>query len=391
LPRAARAYYPAALKTTPARARRAVLPCLAALLAALALAACGSPSSTSSSGRKTSKQVQAAEQAVAGLPIAQREGKLRALASKEGRRLTLYTTLNPKVLKPFLAGFQRKYGIQVDAFTTEPASLLQRVSQETQAGKRAADVVDTGGPELNQMAKGGAFADFRTPLQSRLGPGAVQHGWTTSRYTQFIVAWNTKRVKPGQQPRSWEELADPKWKGRLSLSPDTTGVSLYKGLSDYWRQTKGRTQAQSDRIFEGIARNSRIVPQFAVNAQLLATGEIDAAAGSVSTNGIEELRTAHVPVAWQPAVQPIVRQRQGVALVRDAPHPASALLFLDYELGDGQLVLAADHRDPARVDLSSTGSAKTTLVNLDSLAAQQAELSRRWDRIVGLGARRGGG
>jgi iron(III) transport system substrate-binding protein len=118
---------------------------------------------------------------------------------------------------------------------------------------------------------------------------------------------------------------------------------------------------------------------------LLASGEIDVAPGSVSSNTVDTLRDEGAPLAWQPPVEPIVRQRQGVALVRDAPHPATALLFLDFEMGPGLDVLAADHRAPARVGYASTGGARSTLVDLQSLSAQQAELGRRVDRLAGLG------
>lgn len=358
-----------------------------ALLVLAGTAGCGSPSIQGSQQRKTSAELRAAAAALPGLPLAQRETKLLGLAKREGAQLTLYTTLNASVLAPLVTKFEAKYGIHVTAFSTTATGLVQRVSQETQAGRRSVDVVDTGGPELNQMAQEGDFADFRSPLQARLGPGAVQSGWTTTRYTQFVVGWNTKRVKPGQQPRSWEDLALPKWRGRISLSPDTTGVSLYKALSDYWRQSKGRTQAQSDRIFEGIARNAKIFPELSETAQLLASGEIDVAAGSVATNNVDDLRAKGAPVAWQPAVEPIVRQRQGAGLVRDAPHPAAAMLFLDYELGDGQYVFAADHRDPARLDLDAIRALKSTFVDLDALAAHHAELNARWAQIIALGAK----
>jgi iron(III) transport system substrate-binding protein len=358
---------------------------LGVLVAALALGGCGSPSSQSGSGRKTSDQLTRDAAAVKGLDPSARERKLLELARKEGGELSFYTTLNPRVLAPLTKKFEDRYGVHVAAFTTEAAGLLQRVSQESKAGRKAVDVIDTGGPELSQMAKDGVLADYSSPGQSRLGPDAVQDGWTTDRYTQFVVAWNTKRVRPGQQPKSWEELADPRWKGRLSLSPTTTGVSLYQGLGDYWIKNEGKSQAEVDRIFKGIARNSTIVAQTAVNAEQLAAGEFDVAVGSVATNNIEALRRAGSPVAWKPPVEPIVRQRQGTGLVRDARHPAAAMLFMDYLIGDGQEVFAADFRDPARVDLSSTGGAKTTLVDLDALAAQQAELTKRWDRVVGLG------
>jgi iron(III) transport system substrate-binding protein len=358
-------------------------------MAALALSACGSPSSQKGSSRETSSELTKTAAAVKGLDPAQREQKLRELAKEQGGEVSMYTTLNPRVLAPLTHRFEAKYGLKVAAFQTEAASLLQRVSQETQAGRRQIDVIETGGPELNQMARSGTFADFRSPYQAHLGPGAVQHGWTTDRYTSFVVGWNTKRVRPGEQPKSWEELAKPKWKGRLALSPTTTGVSLYKGLGDYWMKAKGRTQAQVDKIFQGIAANSLIVPQATVNAEQLAAGQFDVAAGSVTTYDLDSLSKKGAPVTFQPPVAPIVRQRQGAGLVRDARHPAAAMLFLDFLMTDAQDIFAADHRDPARVDLTKTYGVKVIFVDLDSLAANQADLARRWDRIVGQGGKGG--
>jgi iron(III) transport system substrate-binding protein len=359
------------------------------VLGALVLASCGSPSSPGSSRRKTSAEVTRTQAAVQGLPLTQRDARLLTLAKKEGGTLSLYTTLNAAVLGPLVGKFEAKYGLRVAAFSTDAASLVSRLNQETQAGRRAVDVIDTGGPELNELANEGDLADFSSPLQSTLGPGAVQHGWTTTRYTTFVVGWNTSRVRPGQQPTSWEELAQPRWRGRISLAPDTTGVSLYAALSAYWRQTRGWTQAQSDRVFEGIARNARSVPGQSENAQLLASGEIDAAAGSVSTNSVDDLRAKGAPVAWKPAVLPIVLQQQGAALVRDASHPAAALLFLDYELSDGQRVFVADHREPARRDLDLLRGIKSTVVDLNALAAHQAALNKRWAQIIALGTKSG--
>lgn len=359
------------------------------LLGALLLASCGSPSSPGSAKRKTSAELTQTQAAVQGLPLAQRDARLLALARKEGGTLSLYTTLNSETLGPLVGKFEAKYGLRVAAYSTAAASLVARMSQETQAGRSAVDVIDTGGPELNELDNAGDLADFSSPLQSTLGPGAVQHGWTTTRYTTFAVGWNTSRVRPGQQPRSWEELAQTRWKGRISVDPATTGVSLYAALSAYWRQTRDWTQARSDRVFEGIARNARKVPGQSENAQLLASGEIDVAAGSVATNNVDTLRAKGAPLAWKPAVLPIVLQRQGAALVRDASHPAAALLFLDYEFSDGQRVFVADHREPARRDLDVLRGIRSTIVDLTALAAHQAALNKRWAQILALGTKAG--
>lgn len=201
------------------------------------------------------------------------------------------------------------------------------------------------------------------------------------------MAYNTKNVKPGEQPKSWEELAKPKWKGRISLSSGTVGVSTYKTLRDYWVSTGQKSAAEADDLFKAIARNAIAIPETNQALQLLASGDQDVAV-AVGTGSIDEIKDEGAPIEWRPPVQPIVRLRAGAGLVRDTPHPASALLFLDYLLSDGQDVLASVHRDPARKDLETAPNAKLVVVDLDKLAPEQQKWTERWDRIVGL-ARQG--
>jgi iron(III) transport system substrate-binding protein len=356
----------------------------ASLLVVLVLGACGSsPTAENDSGRKPGKELKAVLRAVNGLQPREREAKLAQLAKREGGELTLYHTLNQRSMGPLIKQFNDKYDIEVGNFETNAADLLQRISEESRAGIRGVDLVETGGPEMYAMANDGVFADYRSPYQARLGRGSIRKGWTADRYSNYTVAWNTKRVKPGEQPRSWEELARPKWRGRISIAAGTVGVSWYKTLRDYWVGTGRKSAAEADRVFQGIARNARALAETNETLELLAAGEFDVAV-AIGTGNVDALKAEGAPLAWKPAVQPIVRLRAGAGLVRDARHPAAATLFLDYLISDGQDVLAATHRDPARKDLETAPRAKLIVVDLEKLAPEQKKWTDRWDRIVGL-------
>ena len=64
-------------------------------------------------------------------------------------------------------------------------------------------------------------------------------------------------------------------------------------------------------------------------AQLTAAGEFDVTVNSY-LHTVKELMDDGAPLAWEPAVEPLVSRADGVAIVKDAEHPAAALLFVTF-------------------------------------------------------------
>jgi iron(III) transport system substrate-binding protein len=92
------------------------------------------------------------------------------------------------------------------------------------------------------------------------------------------------------------------------------------------------------------------------------------------------------PVAWQPPVEPILSRPNGVALVNQAPHPATAILFVDWILSPaGQELLAEFKLDPALERLATTPTANEVLVDVPGFVAQQEEWTDRYEQLVTLG------
>ena len=84
-------------------------------------------------------------------------------------------------------------------------------------------------------------------------------------------------------------------------------------------------EAEADARFERIARNARVIEGHSLGAQLLAAGEVDALAPGYAHN-IDGLIEKGAPVAWTPAVEPVILRQNGVAILQDAKHPAAAAL-----------------------------------------------------------------
>lgn len=231
---------------------------------------------------------------------------------------------------------------------------------------------------LNEQA---ILAPYEPSAGTSLVAGSDHDGWTAERINTFVVAWNTDRVSAGERPRNWEDLADPRWQGRLGL--ESGDFDWYKGLRDYWLE-QGRSEEEADRLFEAIARNAVVVTGHSLRLQLLAAGELDVVA-SAFRNQVQALADDGAPVGWKPVVEPVFMRAGGIAVVEGTKHPAAALLFYEWLLGEGQEVIVAAGRDPTRRDLEATKGIDVRVIDVVALAESEREWRDRYERLVRLG------
>jgi iron(III) transport system substrate-binding protein len=211
------------------RTRR--LPLLAFVLAAgVLLAACGSSPTTSGGGRDlqssdVARKAQQVYDKMNALRGQERTSQLVAAAAAEGS-LAIYTS-NTDIDK-VVDGFKEKYPkIKVNVYRANSETVLQRVLQEQKAGFYGNDILETNAGELDITARDGYLADYRSEYRDKVRKDGQRKDWTASRFNVFVIGWNTKLVKPGEEPRSLDELADPKWKGRISMElSDVVGVPI---------------------------------------------------------------------------------------------------------------------------------------------------------------------
>src|SRR5260221_10731814 len=84
------------------------------------------------------------------------------------------------------------------------------------------DGAETNGPELESMHREKLLEAVKSPYLADLIPPAVgPHGeWVGTRLNVFTQAYNTTLVKKEDLPKSWEDLANPKWKGKLGIEQE---------------------------------------------------------------------------------------------------------------------------------------------------------------------------
>jgi iron(III) transport system substrate-binding protein len=316
-----------------------------------------------------------------GLSGQARERKLAALARAEGGELTLYTSMDTETVDAVAGAFEDEYDIEIAFYRAGGETVLPRLFEEAHAGYHGADVVRINGLAMTDLAHEDILVPYSSPYRRELIEGTAHDSWTTDAFGSFVLSRNTKLVQGSERPTSWEALANPRWKGRVAI--EASDIDWYKELWEYWVEDEGKTAQQADRLFEAIARNARIVRGHSLLAQLMAAGEVVIAPNYQST--VDRFKDDGAPIAWRPAVDPIFSEGQGVGLVDGAPHPAGAVLFVDWLLTDGQNILVEHKSESARKDLLLAPNAKRRVIDFESLAAKQQRWTERFERLLALG------
>lgn len=326
---------------------RLYIPVLAA--AALALAACGGSVTSGGPSSGNGKRADADAKVYARLGAltgAQRRQQMLTEAKKEGQ-VNVYTSMTDDVAHGVAAAFTQQTGIKVNLFRGNSETVLQRVLQETGAGRTANDITETDFVEMATIAGRGLTAKFTGPALANVSTAGKFDGWTATRFNIMLPAWNTKLIKPGQEPRTWEDLANPRFKGKIAM--EITDSDWYESLSLYWSR-HGKTQAQIDQLWKQIVANAKGAKGHTVMDQLLSAGQT-AVDGMNYTYIIQQSIDKGAPVAYRSADgtahPPAFPRPNGIGMMKDAPHPAAAILFYDWMLTDGQKLLVKDGLTPS--------------------------------------------
>jgi iron(III) transport system substrate-binding protein len=314
---------------------------------AVVLAASGCGASPTAGGGQQSGAQTAAEKLyaeVGPLKGQARRDKLVALAKKEGK-LSLYTSMTSDIADIVTKAFTDQFGIDIDTYRAGSETVLQRVLQEQSANYAGNDVVETNANELFDLNGEHMLATYKGERRDMVPKAGQFDGWTATRFNLFAPSWNTDLVKPGDAPKTWEDLADPKWDGKLSM--ELTDSDWYLTLYGYWRK-QGKSEKEIDSLFAKMADGAKIVKGHTVQGELLSAGQFSVVASNYSYI-VARAKDKGAPVDYLPFVEPVIARPNGVALMRSAKHPAAAMLFTDWLLTEGQKVLSDAGLTPAIV------------------------------------------
>jgi iron(III) transport system substrate-binding protein len=262
-----------------------------------------------------------------------RTARLIAGAKREGT-VTLYSSATLADQSALLAAFQAKYGIKVQQWRGSSEDIRHRALTEYAAGRFDVDVAETSGSEMEPMMREQLLQPVTTPAAAELISQAIMphHGWTATRLSVFVGAYNTDIVKPADVPKSYTDLRDPKWRGKLGIEVD--GANWYLSVVGFMGEETGL------KLFRDIvaANGISVRKGHTLLANFVGSGEVPLALTAYSYR-VAQMKNEGAPVELL-YLPPVVALPTGAGVLRKAPHPSAALLLLDFYLTDAQKILA---------------------------------------------------
>ncbi len=258
-------------------------------------------------------------------------------AARKEKEINWYTVQTiPQIVLPLVAGFEKKYAIKVNYIRATSSEVVLRVLNEAKAGRVLSDVVD--GTSMITLQRDKMLMSW-TPDYSKSWPRELvdpEGFWIATNYFVNTIGINTDLVPPAAEPRSLDDLLDPKWKGKMAWG-STTSSSAGPGFVGMMLRELGPEKAKV--YLEKLAiQNIAALPVAArqILDQVI-SGEY--ALGLMMFNHHAVISAAKgAPVKWLP-VSPAMVTLNVAAVVKDAPHPDAGKLFLDYMMSDeGQAI-----------------------------------------------------
>ncbi len=263
----------------------------------------------------------------AGVAYAQADA---AAAKKEGT-LTLYTTIAEKDLATLTKPFEAKYGVKVVVWRAGTDKILQRTIAEAAARRYDVDVVHFGSPEMEALSREKILQPITSAVHKDLQPGSVpvHREWAATLLSVWVQVYNTKLVKKADLPKTYQDLLNPKWKGKLGIEGKD---------SDWFASVVDATGGGEKglKFFRDlVATNGISVRQgHTLLNNMVISGEVPLAL-TVYNYMPEQAKKKGAPVDWF-AIEPAIARSNAVGVARRAPHPNAARLFYEYLLGEGQ-------------------------------------------------------
>src|SRR5688572_17317284 len=136
-------------------------------------------------------------------------------ALKEGGALNVYGTLTPDTAAKVLPVFEKRFpGIKAINTGASSDKIVARAISEARGGRTIGDVFHMNLENIMQVHEQGLVLE-KLPSEADVFPNHLKGSyWIATRFNTLVAAWNTQLVSKSDEPKSFEEFADAKWKGK---------------------------------------------------------------------------------------------------------------------------------------------------------------------------------
>ncbi len=276
------------------------------------------------------------------LPVNERDKALIKGAQAEGE-LTLYTAMRADELAQLTRAFNKRYPfLKLNVSRSGGRRVIIKIATEYRAGKYLADVAAGMANISYSLKSAGLIAPYYSS-QRRFFPDrdSEKEGYFAPDYiAPVVLGYNTNMVKRGEVPKTYEELLSPKWKGKMFL--DDEDYDWFVVLLQHLGRDEGTKYMKKLASQDIGIRRGRVL-----QTQLIIAGERPIGI-ALHAHSLLEFKSKGAPINFA-ILDPYFAKPSELMLLRNAPHPHAAALYLDWVLSEeGQNMQASFRRIVAR-------------------------------------------
>jgi len=280
------------------------------------------------------RAVVAAGVSVVAVSVQAAEPALIDAAKKEGEVIWYTTQIIAQLVRPVSVAFEKKYGIKVRSTRANSTELSVKIINESRAGRPQSDVFDGTSTVVPLKKEGFVLQWLPDPAKAYPAQYKDPEGYWVANNLFFLTpGFNTALVPKGTEPRSYQALLDPKWRGKIawSTSPTSSGGPGFIGtvltemgnesgvlyLRELSKQRIANIGSAAREVLDQVIAGEYLLALQIFNHHTVISGKKGA------------------PVDWI-KMEPVTGTLSVLSVHKDAPHPNAAKLYLTWFLAKEQ-------------------------------------------------------
>ena len=296
--------------------------------------------------------------------------------------VVLYSSNQPELLDVIAQGFKEKTGHTMTSVRMGTGEAMKRIAAER--ANPLCDVFWSGDLSVLDNAKAD-FESYASPETKNLPAGMVEEKalWAASNTHLMVFMVNTDLIPEAEMPKSWADLLDPRFKGKIVMAnPDKSGTA--------YAQVYGVYKMFGDKGLEKLVSNATILDSSSLVYKGTAEGEfalgitMEYAAFRYVAGGNKKVKIVYPSDG-------VISAPEGAALIKGTKHSEAAKQLVDYLLSKDveDMIFAKYYRRAARPDAAVIeGLPATASLNIlkeyspAEASAMKKEILAKWKKLV---------
>jgi iron(III) transport system substrate-binding protein len=257
-------------------------------------------------------------------------------AAKKEAKVVVYGSVPPQSMEGLHQAFKKKYGVEVEYWRGSSTQVSERALTEWRAGKPAFDIAEGNRGVQLIMKDEGLFQKFIPPASEKFPDRFKEKDAliTPWRVLPISMLYNTEMVKSADLPKTFDDLLNPKWTGKISIPDPTRHTTTAQFL---WNLRKFKGDKWLDYVKALAKQKPVLVESLAPVTTTIIKGE-----ALVGITYIKYIKQYKGPVDYIPMDQYLTDPNY-LSLSAKAMHPNAAKLYIDFACSaEGQKEIAED-------------------------------------------------